>query len=70
MPWSEEGVTPETGAIARELLDMNARGRWTVASQPAVDGASSADELFGWGPRGGFVFQKVSGGLAPRTGQS
>jgi methylenetetrahydrofolate reductase (NADPH) len=62
MPWSEEGVTPETGAIARELLAMNARGWWTVASQPAVDGKESGDEVFGWGPRGGFVFQKVGGG--------
>jgi methylenetetrahydrofolate reductase (NADPH) len=62
MPWSEEGVTPETSAIADELLKMNTRGWWTVASQPAVDGASSSDEVFGWGPRGGFVFQKVSDG--------
>ena len=59
MPWSEEGVTPETGAIAQELLAMNKRGWWTIASQPAVDGARSTDEVFGWGPRGGFVFQKA-----------
>lgn len=27
-------------------------------SQPAVDGIDSADEVFGWGPAGGYVFQK------------
>jgi methylenetetrahydrofolate reductase (NADPH) len=34
------------------------RGWWTVGSQPAVDGARSTDEVFGWGPRSGYVFQK------------
>lgn len=27
-------------------------------SQPAVDAASSTDDVYGWGPTGGFVFQK------------
>lgn len=30
-----------------------------MGSQPAIDGASSADEVVGWGPRGGYVFQKA-----------
>lgn len=37
---------------------MTKRGWWTVGSQPAVDAANSADEVVGWGPRAGYVFQK------------
>ena len=29
-----------------------------MGSQPAVNGASSSDPVFGWGPRAGYVFQK------------
>lgn len=31
---------------------------WTVGSQPAVDGARSDDPIHGFGPKGGYVFQK------------
>jgi methylenetetrahydrofolate reductase (NADPH) len=31
---------------------------WTVGSQPAVDGARSEDPIHGFGPKGGYVFQK------------
>lgn len=58
IPWSEQGLSPESRVIADHLIELNQRGFWTVASQPAVNGASSTDEVFGWGPRGGFVFQK------------
>ncbi|KAJ1651588.1 methylenetetrahydrofolate reductase 1 [Dispira simplex] len=33
-------------------------GIWVVASQPAVDGQSSANPDVGWGPQGGVVYQK------------
>lgn len=59
VPWSEDGLNPETATIREELLKLNAKGWWSVASQPAVNGIKSADEVFGWGPRNGFVFQKV-----------
>lgn len=59
IPWSEEGLNPETATIRDELLKVNAKGWWTVASQPAVNGIKSNDPIFGWGPRNGFVFQKV-----------
>ncbi|OAA66137.1 methylenetetrahydrofolate reductase 2 [Cordyceps fumosorosea ARSEF 2679] len=60
LPWSvEEELLPESSAITPHLAALNARGWWTVASQPAVDGARSADETFGWGPADGFVFQKA-----------
>ncbi|KAI0398055.1 methylenetetrahydrofolate reductase 2 [Xylariaceae sp. FL0594] len=59
IPWSEEEVHEETGAITDQLLRLNQRGLWTVASQPAVDGVRSEDPTFGWGPRNGFIFQKA-----------
>ena len=32
---------------------------WTVGSQPAVDGCDSTDPTFGFGPQGGYIFQKA-----------
>lgn len=58
LPWSEEGLNPETNTIRDELLKLNSKGWWSVASQPAVNGVKSTDPIFGWGPRNGFVFQK------------
>ncbi|KAG6290191.1 hypothetical protein E4U09_004540 [Claviceps aff. purpurea] len=59
IPWSEEGLSAESSTIQDRLLGMNARGWLTVASQPAVNGISSSDRTFGWGPANGFVFQKA-----------
>jgi len=44
--------------VLEHLERLTNRGWWTVGSQPAADGVSSSDEIFGWGPRGGYVFQK------------
>lgn len=59
IPWSEEEFNPETATIQPQLLALNERGWWTVASQPAVNGAKSDSPTFGWGPKSGFVFQKA-----------
>jgi methylenetetrahydrofolate reductase (NADPH) len=59
IPWSEEGLNEETSVIQKELVGLNTKGWWTVASQPAVNGARSEDARFGWGPKGGFIFQKA-----------
>lgn len=59
IPWSEEGLNEETNTIKSELLALNKKGWWTVASQPAVNGDRSTDSVFGWGPKNGFVFQKA-----------
>ncbi|KAI0434517.1 methylenetetrahydrofolate reductase 2 [Xylaria sp. FL1042] len=59
IPWSEEEVHEETETITDQLIRLNERGLWTVASQPAVNGFRSEDPTFGWGPRHGFVFQKA-----------
>lgn len=60
IPWSEEGLSPETETIRDELAGLIKKGWWTVASQPAVNGVHSTHEIFGWGPQHGFVYQKVS----------
>lgn len=59
IPWSEQELSLESKIIQEHLIKLNAKGWWTVASQPAVNGARSTDEVFGWGPRNGFVFQKA-----------
>ena len=58
-PFSEGPLDPESVLILPQLERLNKRGWWTVGSQPAVDGASSAAPTFGWGPRSGWVFQKA-----------
>ncbi|KAG6833067.1 hypothetical protein H0H87_011811 [Tephrocybe sp. NHM501043] len=57
-PFSPTALSPESLLILQHLEKLTKRGWWTVGSQPAVDGASSNDEVFGWGPRYGYVFQK------------
>jgi methylenetetrahydrofolate reductase (NADPH) len=59
IPWSEEELLAESGTIQKHLIDLNTKGWWTVASQPAVNGFRSNDPTFGWGPEQGFVFQKA-----------
>lgn len=59
IPWSEAEFNDETGVIKDQLVALNQKGWWTVASQPAVNGVKSLDPTFGWGPANGFVFQKA-----------
>lgn len=61
LPWSESAtLSPETALITSELTQLTRRkGYWTIASQPAVDGLPSTHSIYGWGPPGGFVFQKA-----------
>jgi len=61
LPWSESAtLSPETALITSELTALTReKGYWTIASQPAVDGLPSTHAIHGWGPPGGFVFQKA-----------
>jgi methylenetetrahydrofolate reductase (NADPH) len=59
LPWSETGIAKETSVIDEKLRAMNRRGYLTINSQPAVDGARSDDPVHGWGPKHGYVYQKV-----------
>ena len=38
---------------------MNMNNFFTTNSQPKVNGAKSSDAVFGWGPQGGYVYQKA-----------
>ena len=58
--WSEDPLAAETVTIQKRLIGLNQSERWTVGSQPAVNGVESGDEVFGWGPKGGYIFQKVT----------
>jgi methylenetetrahydrofolate reductase (NADPH) len=67
VPWSDEiditsggALRAETETIRKELLTLiEGKGFWTLASQPAVNGIKSDNNVFGWGPGEGFVFQKA-----------
>ncbi|ORZ13542.1 methylenetetrahydrofolate reductase-domain-containing protein [Absidia repens] len=59
LPWSEDRLQTETDAIRQALTEINRRGYWSVGSQPSVNGVPSQDPVFGWGPKGGYVYQKA-----------
>ncbi|KIM79705.1 hypothetical protein PILCRDRAFT_823250 [Piloderma croceum F 1598] len=58
-PFSSAPLSRESSSILSHLEKLTRKGWWTVGSQPTVDGVSSSDEIVGWGPRGGYVFQKA-----------
>jgi len=59
LPWCDQPLSPESDLIKDNLIKMNKCGFLTINSQPAINGVSSSDERFGWGPKGGFVYQKA-----------
>lgn len=59
LPWNDEPLAPETNLLKDELEKVNRRGVLTINSQPNINGKPSADPIVGWGPAGGYVFQKV-----------
>ncbi|KAG1219178.1 hypothetical protein G6F35_007703 [Rhizopus arrhizus] len=59
LPWCEENLQTETDSIRQQLLNLIKQGYLTVSSQPAVNGAASDDPVYGWGPKGGYVYQKA-----------
>lgn len=59
LPWCDLGLSAESALIQEELIQLNDRGFFTLASQPAVNGASSTDKILGWGPANGVVYQKA-----------
>ncbi|MCJ1358855.1 MAG: hypothetical protein MMC33_008855 [Icmadophila ericetorum] len=59
LPWSESPITNESDEIKDELIDLNRRGFLTINSQPAVNGVKSSHPVHGWGPHGGYVYQKA-----------
>lgn len=59
LPWCDQPVTAETDIIRDQLARINQLGFLTINSQPAVNGASSSDKIFGWGPKNGYCYQKA-----------
>ena len=59
LPWSESPITGEAEVIRDELIDLNRRGLLTITSQPSVNGVKSTHPVHGWGPKGGYVYQKA-----------
>lgn len=59
LPWSELSLSPETSLIQEELINLNEKFYFTVASQPAVNCTTSKDKILGWGPSNGFIYQKA-----------
>ena len=58
-PFSDGPLSEESLSILPHLLQLTRKNCWTVASQPAVDAMPSSDPIVGWGPAGGYVFQKA-----------
>ena len=59
LPWSEGPITAEVETIKDDLIRLNERGFLTINSQPAINGVSSSHPIYGWGPAGGYVYQKA-----------
>ncbi|KAL4244857.1 methylenetetrahydrofolate reductase family protein [Abortiporus biennis] len=57
-PFSPQPLSPESLMIFQHLEKLTRHSWWTVGSQPAVNGAESTNEVVGWGPKGGYVYQK------------
>jgi methylenetetrahydrofolate reductase (NADPH) len=58
-PFTSDTLSAESLTILKQLLAITKRGWWTVGSQPAIDGSPSNDEIVGWGPHSGWVYQKA-----------
>ncbi|XP_044301436.1 methylenetetrahydrofolate reductase [Varanus komodoensis] len=59
LPWNDEPLAAETNLMQEELAKVNQRGILTINSQPNINGKPSTDRIVGWGPDGGYVFQKA-----------
>lgn len=59
IPWCDKPLNEETESIKYDLKYLNKNGIWTISSQPKVNGAKSDDTIYGWGSKGGYVYQKV-----------
>jgi methylenetetrahydrofolate reductase (NADPH) len=57
-PFSTGPLSNESQLILPHLLRLAGHSWWPVSSQPAVDGSPSEDNTVGWGPAGGYVYQK------------
>eukprot|EP01064_Diplonema_japonicum_P028827 TRINITY_DN4521_c1_g1_i1.p1 TRINITY_DN4521_c1_g1~~TRINITY_DN4521_c1_g1_i1.p1 ORF type:complete len:618 (+),score=163.08 TRINITY_DN4521_c1_g1_i1:70-1923(+) len=60
LPWFETGLASESDRILGDVLTpMNCRGLLSINSQPGVNAERSDTKDVGWGPKGGYVYQKA-----------
>jgi len=60
LPWCQRmEAESSAGGLLKPLASLNHHGYLTINSQPRVNGAASEDANFGWGPAGGYVYQKA-----------
>lgn len=59
LPWCQESPSKETNFIYKQVIKLNSIGCFTTNSQPRVNASLSTDPSVGWGPAGGFVYQKA-----------
>jgi len=59
LPWCDTPLLPESDSIKENLIKINKQGFLTINSQPKVNGLPSNDIKVGWGPKGGYVYQKA-----------
>ncbi len=59
LPWCEVATADETAQIASPLAQFNRAGFLTINSQPAVNGEKSDHPVYGWGGKGGRLYQKA-----------
>lgn len=59
LPWTETGMSTESGLIGHQLRWLNQHGFLTINSQPRANGVPSDHPVLGWGGAGGRVFQKA-----------
>ena len=57
--FNDEVLDLESELISDKLATVNKKGILTINSQPSVNCAPSTDSKVGWGPPGGYVFQKA-----------
>jgi methylenetetrahydrofolate reductase (NADPH) len=58
-PFSEGSLQVESNHIRDMLQTLNANMLLTINSQPVANGVKSSDPVFGWGPSGGYIYQKA-----------
>lgn len=59
LPWCESSLHVETNDLETVLTACNNAGFLSINSQPSVNGVPSEHATYGWGGRGGRVFQKA-----------
>eukprot|EP00958_Prasinococcus_capsulatus_P019301 scaffold2360_cov380-Prasinococcus_capsulatus_cf.AAC.4 len=60
LPWSEKGkMAAESSSLTGRMVYVNTNGLLTINSQPSLNGVPSETAELGWGPAGGYVYQKA-----------